>query len=117
MIGVEWNWASAFGLLLVPGQLFWYSGPSKSTSVPRHPPIWILCESDAAWQGTSSPSGPAGSVLLSPAQVALVDVEYIGWKLVGMFTHEVPVGANWTSPKPLAALAVMDPDWPLVRSL
>src|SRR5215468_7255416 len=26
-------------------------------------------------------------------------------------------GAYWTSPNPLAALAVIDPDWPLVRSL
>src|SRR5215472_12725475 len=50
-------------------------------------------------------------------RVSSLEVEYIGWKFVGMFTHAVPVGAHWTSPNPLAALAVMDPDWPVVRSL
>src|SRR5215469_3637000 len=51
-------------------------------------------------------------------RVFSLEVEYIGWKLVGMFTHDLEgFGANWTSPKPLAALAVMDPVWPVVRSL
>ncbi len=33
-----------------------------------------------------------------------------------MFTQLVPFGANLTWPKPLAALAVMEPDWPVVLS-
>ena len=76
MIGVEWNWASCAGLLNVPGQEFWYSGPSKSTSVPRHPPICIFSESAAVKHGRSSPSEPAGSLTFEPAQVkfALPDV-------------------------------------------
>src|ERR1700730_16390038 len=45
------------------------------------------------------------------------EVEYIGWKLYGMLTQLVPVGAYWTWPNPLAALAVIDPAWPLVTSL
>src|SRR5215471_19611652 len=44
------------------------------------------------------------------------EVEYIGWKSYGISLQLVPVGANWTWPNPLAALAVMDPVWPLVRS-
>src|SRR5207244_5969954 len=31
-------------------------------------------------------------------------------------TQLVPVGSYWTWPNPLAALAVMDPVWPFVRS-
>src|SRR5215469_7026126 len=35
-----------------------------------------------------------------------------------MFTHAVDgAGLYWTSPNPLAALAVIDPVWPVVRSL
>src|SRR5215813_410384 len=34
-----------------------------------------------------------------------------------MLVQLVPVGAYWTSPKPLEVLAVIDPDWPVVRSL
>src|SRR5262252_5529613 len=34
-----------------------------------------------------------------------------------MLTHLVPVGLYWTWPNPLAALAVMDPLCPVVRSL
>src|SRR6266568_5165920 len=45
------------------------------------------------------------------------DVEYIGWKLYGMLAQLVPVGSYWTWPNPLAALAVIDPVCPLVRSL
>src|SRR5215472_2748385 len=45
------------------------------------------------------------------------EVEYIGWKSYGMLTQLVPVGANCTWPNPLAALAVIDPVCPLVRSL
>src|SRR5258708_1944399 len=44
------------------------------------------------------------------------EVEYIGWKLYGMLVQLVPVGSYWTWPNPLAALAVMDPVCPLVRS-
>src|SRR5216683_120440 len=49
-------------------------------------------------------------------RVCSEEVEYIGWKLYGRLTQPVPVGAYWTWPNPLAALAVMDPVWPLVRS-
>src|SRR5260370_35450117 len=45
------------------------------------------------------------------------EVEYIGWKLYGILVQLVPVGSNLTWPNPLAALAVMDPVCPLVRSL
>src|SRR6266581_6442850 len=45
------------------------------------------------------------------------EVEYIGWKLYGMLTQLVPVGSYWTWPNPLAALAVIAPVCPLVRSL
>src|SRR5215467_562081 len=45
------------------------------------------------------------------------EVEYIGWKSYGRLTQLVPVGSYWTCPNPLAALAVMDPRCPLVRSL
>src|SRR5215470_13386786 len=34
-----------------------------------------------------------------------------------MLTQLVPVGSYWTCPNPLAALAVMDPRCPVVRSL
>src|SRR5262249_51451887 len=45
------------------------------------------------------------------------EVEYIGWKSYGTLTQLVlGAGAYWTWPKPLAALAVMDPVWPVVRS-
>ena len=47
-----------------------------------------------------------------------MEVAYIGWKLYGMFLHWVDgLGANFTWPKPLAALAVIDPEVPLVVSL
>src|SRR6516162_6291226 len=44
------------------------------------------------------------------------DVEYIGWKSYGVLTQLVPVGSYCTWPNPLAALAVIDPVSPLVRS-
>src|SRR6516165_3178112 len=50
-------------------------------------------------------------------RVCSEEVEYIGWKSYGMLTQLVPVGSNWTWPKPLAALAVMDPVAPVVQSL
>src|SRR5215469_7544813 len=49
-------------------------------------------------------------------RVCSEEVEYIGWKLYGMLTQLVPVGSYWTWPKPLAALAVMDPVAPVVWS-
>src|SRR6266566_2910353 len=45
------------------------------------------------------------------------EVEYIGWKSYGILTQLVPVGSYLTWPNPFAALAVMDPACPLVRSL
>src|SRR6266852_4110435 len=49
-------------------------------------------------------------------RVCSEEVEYIGWKLYGWLTQLVPVGAYWTWPNPLAALAVMDPVWPVFTS-
>src|SRR5579859_1511704 len=54
------------------------------------------------------------------AQVTRVfvdDVLYIGWKLYGMAWQDVPLGSNFTCANPLALLAVIDPLWPVVRSL
>jgi hypothetical protein len=31
-----------------------------------------------------------------------------------MLLQVAPLGANWTSPNPLALLAVIEPDWPVV---
>src|SRR6516225_4508067 len=45
------------------------------------------------------------------------EVEYIGWKSYGRLTQLVPVGSYCTWPKPLSALAVIDPVAPVVRSL
>src|SRR5579872_586198 len=44
-------------------------------------------------------------------------VEYIGWKSYGCLKQLVPVGSYWTWANPLAALAVIDPDSPVLRSL
>src|SRR5690242_12481621 len=49
-------------------------------------------------------------------RVSGVEVEYIGWKAYGIAVQSVPVGANRIWAKPLAGLAVIDPDWPLLRS-
>src|SRR5215469_5575233 len=85
----------------------------------------------------SSPNGVAGiftgpvqnwkcpisvsiAALYEPAaqvtRVLVLDVLYMGWKLVGMAVQDVPLGSNLTSAKPLALLAVIDPDWPVVAS-
>src|ERR1041384_6189926 len=40
----------------------------------------------------------------------------MGWKSHGMTLHDVPVGSNWIAPNPLDALAIIEPDWPVVRS-
>src|SRR2546428_7864602 len=45
------------------------------------------------------------------------DVLYIGWKSYGMLLQLVPVGSYWTWPNPLAALAVIEPNSCVVRSL
>src|ERR1700716_2540549 len=45
------------------------------------------------------------------------DVLYIGWKLYGIASQLVPVGSYLTCANPFAALAVIDPLWPAVRSL
>src|SRR6266566_5696966 len=45
------------------------------------------------------------------------EVLYIGWKSYGMLLQPVPVGAYCTWPNELAALAVMEPLWWVVRSL
>jgi hypothetical protein len=55
---------------------------------------------------------PAAHVTL----VCVVDVLYIGWKLYGMAVQPDPLGSNFTCANPFAALAVMDPDRPAVRS-
>src|SRR5439155_1429833 len=44
-------------------------------------------------------------------------VLYSGWKSYGRFLQTEPFGSYWTCPKPFAALAVMKPAWPVVRSL
>src|SRR5579859_584293 len=49
-------------------------------------------------------------------RVCSEEVEYIGWKSYGRSVQLVPVGSYWTWPNPLAALAVMDPVSPVVRS-
>src|SRR5216683_2259855 len=49
-------------------------------------------------------------------RVCSEEVEYIGWKSKGRLTQLVPVGAYWTWPNPLAALAVMNPVCPVFRS-
>src|SRR5215467_240848 len=43
-------------------------------------------------------------------RVFVVDVLYMGWKLYGMLMQDDPLGSNFTCPKPLALLAVIDPD-------
>src|SRR5437016_13449708 len=43
-------------------------------------------------------------------------VLYSGWKSYGRFLQTEPLGSYWTCPKPFAALAVMKPAWPVVRS-
>src|SRR5207245_3902143 len=43
-------------------------------------------------------------------------VLYSGWKSYGRFLQTEPFGSYWTCPKPFAALAVMKPAWPVVRS-
>ena len=50
-------------------------------------------------------------------RVFVVDVLYIGWKLYGMAVQDVPLGSYFTCANPLALLAVMNPVWPVVRSL
>src|SRR6516162_5514512 len=50
-------------------------------------------------------------------RVCSEEVEYIGWKSYGWLTQLVPVGSYCTWPKPLSALAVIDPVAPDVRSL
>src|SRR5258708_37220495 len=52
-----------------------------------------------------------GTRVCSPAVV------YIGWKAEGSTLHVLAFGANTTCPKPLAMLAVIEPDVPCVRSL
>ena len=37
--------------------------------------------------------------------------------MYGMLLQDDPLGSNLTCPKPLALLATIDPDWPVVRSL
>src|SRR5215472_13328874 len=44
------------------------------------------------------------------------EVEYIGWKLYGISAQDVPVGAYLIWPNPLAADAVIEPVWPVLRS-
>src|SRR5215469_7637918 len=41
----------------------------------------------------------------------------MGWKAKGLTLHALAFGANTTCPKPLAMLAVIEPDVPCVRSL
>src|SRR5262249_57479275 len=48
--------------------------------------------------------------------VLSLEVEYIGWKSHGTSLHVDPFGAYWIAPNPFAALAIIDPDWPAVRS-
>jgi len=50
-------------------------------------------------------------------RVSSLDVEYIGWKSQGVSVHCNAVGLKLTALKPFEALAIIDPDCPLVRSL
>ena len=42
---------------------------------------------------------------------------YIGWNAYGATWHVLALGWNRMCPKPLAMLAVIEPCWPVVRSL
>src|SRR5215831_12497480 len=50
-------------------------------------------------------------------RVFVDDVLYIGWKLYGIGWHVVPLGSHFTMANPLDLLAVIDPLWPVLRSL
>src|SRR6267142_1736331 len=50
-------------------------------------------------------------------RVCSLDVEYIGWNAYGVCVQVAAVGSKLTWAKPLATLAVIDPEPPLVTSL
>src|SRR4249920_2168941 len=71
MTGCGWSFWSSFTFLNVPGQSFWYEGPSKSASSEKHPLIWMSNESVPGTQKpwSSSSSSPPGSSEPSTAQL------------------------------------------------
>ena len=50
-------------------------------------------------------------------RVCSLDVEYMGWNAYGCSVHRPAAGSYITWANPLAVLAVIRPDWPVVRSL
>src|SRR5919206_807459 len=71
MTGCGWKCWSEFTNRFVPGQSFWYEGPSKSSSDARQP---LMCTTQASLPGTqklwsSSSSRPFGSSAPAFAQL------------------------------------------------
>ena len=106
----------------VPGQTFWYETPSKSLSVPMHPPIGTSSEKAGEKQPRSSPSmlpslllvqrPPSRATVLQYSKwpissekatlyecaahgtrVCSLDVEYIGWNAYGVCVQVAALGS------------------------
>ena len=75
------------------------------------------CEQKSKWPISSeNETLPVCADQRVPAPICGALVLYIGWKSYGFSVHAVAgAGLNAICPKPLAALAVMEPDWCVVH--
>src|SRR6266581_4890384 len=85
-------------------------------SLPEQPPEEVTAVHQSKWP-ISSEKAMLYECAAHVTRVFSDEVLYIGWKSYGIFWHVVPVGAKSTWPKPLAALDVIEPLWPVVWSL
>src|SRR5947209_6634430 len=84
-------------------------------SLPEQPPEEVTAVHQSKWP-ISSEKAMLYECAAHGTRVFSDEVLYIGWKSYGMFWQVVPLGANFTWPKPLAALVVIEPLWPVVVS-
>src|SRR5215472_5345942 len=86
-------------------------GMLSQTKVPRSPvpsALWT-CGQYSKWP-ISSENATLYECAAHGTRVCSLDVEYMGWKLYGRLVHVVAAGSKMTCWKPLAALAVIEPD-------
>src|SRR5262245_19956903 len=90
---------------MLPSLLLVHSRPSEST-VLQYSKCPISSEAATLYEWAAHGT-----------RVCSLEVEYIGWKLYGDCEHVAASGSKLTCAKPFAALAVIEPDSPVVVSL
>jgi hypothetical protein len=81
VIALGWYFVSCPRLGSVPAHTGWYETPSKSLSVPMHPPIGTNSEKAALKQPTSSPSSSSSLLARQLPPSSETTEQYSKWPI------------------------------------